>query len=46
MGRNVARAKVRVFEERYSGGILDLNIVCLAFVTDEAIEEENANVKS
>ena len=33
MRQNHARAKVRVFEERYSAGILDLNVVCLAFVT-------------
>ena len=27
-------AKVRVFEERYSGGVLDMNIFCFAFIYD------------
>ena len=27
-------AKVRVFEERYSGGVLDMNIFCFAFINE------------
>jgi hypothetical protein len=30
-------AKVRIFEERYSGGILDMNIFCIMFVNDNEI---------
>jgi hypothetical protein len=30
----IASVKTRVFEERYSGGVLDLNIFCFAFVND------------
>jgi phosphopantetheine adenylyltransferase len=35
-------AKVRIFEERYSGGILDMNIFCIMFVN----ENEMSNMKS
>jgi hypothetical protein len=35
-------AKVRIFEERYSGGILDINIFCIMFVNDY----ELSNMKS
>lgn len=40
MNRNVdqnellVRAKVRVFEERYSGGILDMNIFCFLLLNE------------
>lgn len=27
-------AKTRIFEERYSGGVLDMNIFCFAFIYD------------
>jgi hypothetical protein len=27
-------ARTRVFEERYSGGVLDMNIFCFAFIND------------
>lgn len=30
----VLSARVRIFEERYSGGVLDLNIFCFTFVND------------
>jgi hypothetical protein len=30
----VVNAKTRIFEERYSGGVLDLNIFCFAFIND------------
>lgn len=33
--QNRARAKVRVFEERYSAGLLELNVICIAFATRE-----------
>ena len=36
------KAKVRIFEERYSGGILDMNIFCIMFVN----ENELSNMKS
>ena len=32
---STVRAKVRVFEERYSAGILEMNVVCVAFATQE-----------
>ena len=35
-------AKVRIFEERYSGGIIDMNIFCIMFVNDY----ELSNMKS
>ena len=34
--QNTVKAKVRIFEERYSAGILEMNIVCLAFVAQES----------
>ena len=33
--QNMVRAKVRVFEERYSAGILEMNVVCVAFANQE-----------
>jgi hypothetical protein len=30
----VVSAKTRIFEERYSGGVLDLNIFCFAFINE------------
>lgn len=30
----IITAKTRVFEERYSGGVLDLNIFCFAFIDE------------
>jgi len=27
-------AKTRIFEERYSGGVLDMNIFCFAFINE------------
>ena len=30
----IVSAKTRIFEERYSGGVLDLNIFCFAFIND------------
>lgn len=30
----LTRAKIRVFEERYSGGVLDINIFCLLLVNE------------
>jgi len=32
--KRVANVKVRVFEERYSGGVLDMNIFCLYILAD------------
>ena len=33
--KNLVRARVRVFEERYGAGILEMNVVCLAFASQE-----------
>lgn len=30
----IISAKTRVFEERYSGGVLDMNIFCFAFINE------------
>ena len=30
----IVTAKTRLFEERYSGGILDMNIFCFAFINE------------
>jgi hypothetical protein len=30
----IVSAMTRIFEERYSGGVLDMNIFCFAFVND------------
>lgn len=30
----IMNAKTRIFEERYSGGVLDLNVFCFAFIND------------
>ena len=27
-------ARTRIFEERYSGGVLDMNIFCFAFINE------------
>lgn len=34
MDRSKARVKVRIFEERYSGGVLDMNIFCFLIVNE------------
>jgi hypothetical protein len=34
MAKNLVRVKTRIFEERYSAGILDLNIFCFAFIQE------------
>ncbi len=30
----IVSAKTRIFEERYSGGVLDMNIFCFAFINE------------
>jgi hypothetical protein len=35
----MASVKVRIFEERYSGGILDMNIFCLALISEGDVEK-------
>jgi hypothetical protein len=32
--KRIAPVKVRVFEERYSGGVLDMNIFCLYIINE------------
>ena len=39
----IVSAKARIFEERYSGGVLDLNIFCLALIDDK--EGEGSVIK-
>ncbi|TNV74775.1 hypothetical protein FGO68_gene16630 [Halteria grandinella] len=31
----IVSAKTRIFEERYSGGVLDMNIFCFGFINDQ-----------
>ena len=38
----VVSARLRVFEERYSGGVLDMNIFCIAFIA----ENEGGSLRS
>jgi hypothetical protein len=35
----IVSTRMRIFEERYSGGVLDMNIFCFAFIN----ENENGN---
>ncbi len=30
----IVTAKTRIFEERYSGGVLDMNVFCFAFIDE------------
>jgi hypothetical protein len=30
----IMTARTRIFEERYSGGVLDMNIFCFAFISE------------
>ena len=37
------RVKLRIFEERYSGGVLDMNIFCFLIINDN---DDNIQMKS
>jgi hypothetical protein len=39
-------AKTRIFEERYSGGVLDMNIFCFAFIYDNEYMTSSSYVGS
>jgi len=38
------RAKTRIFEERYSGGVLDMNIFCFTFINENELTNASGSL--